>query len=130
MAEPFIFIGTHRVKPGKLDDFKEYFATLCANTVEPNEPRLLSFQAYGDDSDEVTVVQVHPDSDSMLTHMSVIAEHLESAVTEYLEPESSYQIYGVPRGGVVAMVEQMSADGQGTLTLKQPFTGFQRLPDT
>lgn len=130
MAEPFIFIGTHRVKPGKLDDFKDYFAKFCASTVEPNEPRLLSFQGYGDDSDEVTVVQVHPDSDSMLTHLSVIGEHVETAMTDYLEPESSYQIYGVPRGGLVAMVEKMSADRQLALTIKQPFTGFQRLPDT
>ena len=130
MAEPFIFIGTHRVKPGRLEDFKEYLAKFCANTVEPNEPRLLSFQGYGDDSDEVTVVQVHPDSDSMLTHLSVIGAHLETAMTEYLEPESSYQIYGVPRGAVVALVEQMSADRHVALTIKQPFTGFQRLPDT
>jgi hypothetical protein len=130
MAEPFVFIGTHRVKPGRLDDFKEYFAKFCANTVEPNEPRLLSFQGYGDDSDEVTVVQVHPDSDSMLTHLSLIGEHVETAFDDYLEPESSYQIYGVPRGGIVAMVEQLSADRHVALTIRQPFTGFQRLPDT
>ena len=129
MAEPFIFIGTHRVKAGKLDDFKDYFAKFCANIVEPNEPRLLSFQGYSDDSDEITVVQVHPDSDSMLTHLSLIREHLESAFTDYLEPESSYQIYGAPRGGIVAMVQQMSADRHVALTMKQPFVGFQRLPD-
>jgi hypothetical protein len=130
MAEPFIFIGTHRVKPGRLEDFKDYFAKFCSNTVEPNEPRLLSFQGYGDDSDQITVVQVHPDSDSMLTHLSLIGEHVEAAFREYLEPESSYQIYGVPRGGIVAMVEQLSADRHVALTVKEPFTGFQHLPDT
>ncbi len=129
MAEPFIFIGTHRVKPGKLQDFKDYFATFSADTVEPNEPRLLSFQGYSDDSELITVVQVHPDSDSMLTHLSMIGEHVEAAFTAFLEPESSYQIYGVPRGGIVAMVEKLSADRHVALTVKQPFTGFQRLPD-
>ena len=129
MAEPFIFIGTHRVKPGMLEDFKDYFATFSSNTVEPNEPRLLSFQGYSDDSDQITVVQVHPDSESMLTHLSLIGDQVEAAFTKYLEPESSYQIYGVPRGGVMAMMEQMSADRHVVLTVKQPFTGFQRLPD-
>ena len=129
MAEPFIFIGTHRVKPGRLEDFKDYFTKFSANTVEPNEPRLLSFQGYSDDSDQITVVQVHPDSESMLTHLSLIGEHVEAALTEYLEPESSYQIYGVPRGGVVTMVEQLSADRHVALTVKEPFTGFQHLPD-
>ena len=48
MAAPFIFIGTHQVKPGKLEEFKAWFANYIDTTVEPNEPRLLSFEAYAD----------------------------------------------------------------------------------
>ena len=77
MAAPFIFIGTHKVKPGKLEEFQAWFADYCDTTVEPNEPRLLSFQAYADpDANEVTVVQVHPDAESMVHHMSVVGEHV------------------------------------------------------
>lgn len=129
MSEPFIFIGTHRIKPGKLEEFKAYFAKFCADTVAPNEPRLLSFQGYSDDSDRVTVVQVHPDASSMVTHMSVIAQHLDVAYADYLEPESSYQVYGTPSSDVLAMMEQQDAGRHVAITVQRPFTGFQRLPE-
>ena len=48
MDAPFIFIGTHKVKPGKLEEFKAWFADYCDTTVEPNEPRLLAFNAYAE----------------------------------------------------------------------------------
>ena len=97
MAAPFIFIGTHKVKPGKLEEFQAWFADYCDTTVEPHEPRLLSFQAYADpDANEVTVVQVHPDAESMVHHMSVIGEHVGRAYADFLERKSRWQIYGTP----------------------------------
>lgn len=129
MSEPFIFIGTHRVKPGKLEEYKAFFAEFCRDTVAPNEPRLLSFQGYADDSDLITVVQVHPDVASMLTHASLIGQQVHKAYTDYLEPESSYQIYGTPNDEVLAMVEQLSGGRHVAITVQQPFTGFQRLPE-
>jgi len=46
MNTPFIFIGTHRIKAGKRDDFLRYFSDFCNNVVEPQEPRLHSFYGY------------------------------------------------------------------------------------
>ena len=86
MAEPFIFIGTHRVKPGRLEDFKDYFAKFCSNTVEPNEPRLLSFQGYGDDSDQITVA----------VPAASVATNGEAAAFGPFETTSASQ--GYPRG--------------------------------
>ena len=66
MTAPFIFIGTHKIKPGKREAFKQYFAQFSSDVVEPAEPRLHSFYGYtAPDSDYVTIVQVHPDADSM-----------------------------------------------------------------
>lgn len=130
MAEPFIFIGTHRVREGKLEEFQKWFADFITDTVEPKEPRLLSFQAYVDPAaNEVTVVQVHPDAESMMFHMSLIGEHVGAAYGEYLEHESSWQIYGIPRAGVVEMVQQLSGDATKSFTVQEPFAGFARLPD-
>jgi hypothetical protein len=42
----------------------------------------------------VTVVQVHPDAESMATHMRLIMQHISEAYADYLEPESTMQIYG------------------------------------
>jgi quinol monooxygenase YgiN len=127
MAAPFIFIGTHKVKPGKLEEFEAWFADYCDTTVEPNEPRLLSFNAYADpNANEVTVVQVHPDAESMVHHMSVISEHVARAYVDFLEPASRWQIYGTPRAGVLELIQQMGGSAE-PLTSQEPFAGFTRL---
>lgn len=130
MDAPFIFIGTHKVKRGKLEEFKAWFADYCDTTIEPNEPRLLSFNAYADpDMNEVTVVQVHPDAESMVHHMSVITDHVVRAYSDFLERESRWQIYGTPRAGVLELVQQV-AGSERTPTSQEPFAGFTRLGDT
>jgi hypothetical protein len=35
MTAPFIFIGTHKIKPGKREEFKKYFAQFSSDVVEP-----------------------------------------------------------------------------------------------
>ena len=127
MAAPFIFIGTHKIKPGKLEEFKAWFATYIDSTVEPNEPRLLSFEAYADPkTNVVTVVQVHPDAESMVHHMEVITDHVSTAYANFLERESQYQIYGTPRAGVLELIQQMDGSDEAP-TSQEPFAGFTRL---
>jgi hypothetical protein len=127
MAAPFIFIGTHKVKPGKLEEFKAWFTNYIDTTVEPSEPRLLSFEAYADPkANTVTVVQVHPDAESMVHHMEVITEHIATAYGEFLERDSNWQIYGTPRAGVLELIRQAAGDEE-TPTSQEPFAGFTRL---
>ena len=127
MAAPFIFIGTYKVKPGKLEEFKAWFANYIDTTVEPNEPRLLSFEAYEDPkANVVTVVQVHPDAESMVHHMEVITDHVSTAYANFLERESQYQIYGTPRAGVLELIQQMDGSDEAP-TSQEPFAGFTRL---
>jgi len=131
MTTPFIFIGTHTVKPGKREAFQAYFARFCTEIVEPQEPRLHSFYGYtAPDSDVVTVVQVHPDADSMATHMKVGMEHFAEAYAEYLEPESTLQIYGTLTDALIQAISvaaQTEAD-EDRVTIREPFAGFDRLP--
>jgi quinol monooxygenase YgiN len=127
MTAPFIFIGTHKVKPGKLEEFKAWFADYIDRTVEPNEPRLLVFEAYADPvANVVTVVQVHPDAESMVHHMEVITEHVATAYVDFLERDSQWQIYGTPRAGVLEQIQQMGGD-EDVPTSQEPFAGFTRL---
>lgn len=66
MSGPFIFIGTHRVKEGKLEEFRADAIALAA-LVEEREPQLLGFNFYfNEDETEATIVQVHPDADPVL----------------------------------------------------------------
>jgi len=131
VTTPFIFIGTHKIKPGKRQAFKAYFTTFCSEIVEPQEPRLHSFYGYtAPDSDVVTIVQVHPDADSMATHMKVGVEHFAQAYAEYLEPESTLQIYGtLTRDLIQAISGAAQTEGdENSVTIREPFAGFDRLP--
>jgi hypothetical protein len=48
--------------------------------VETNEPRMIAFHAYLDqDGKRLSIVQVHPDADSMLFHMQVARDHISEA---------------------------------------------------
>ncbi len=125
MSAPFIFIGTYTVKPGQFEAYKEFFVDVCDTVIEPNEPRLLSFHGYADpDSNQVTVVQIHPDAESMVTHMSVAARHITTAYADYLERTSRFQIYGTPRAGVLEKIQALSGDD--TNRSHEPFAGFTR----
>jgi hypothetical protein len=131
MTAPFIFIGTHKIKPGKREAFKTYFATFSSDVVEPAEPRLHSFYGYAaPDSDYVTVVQVHPDAESMATHMKVGMEHFADAYAEYLEAASTMQIYGnLTEDLMRAISAAAQTDGDSSsVTIREPFAGFDRLP--
>jgi hypothetical protein len=96
MSEPFIFIGSYQVKPGHLEDARHRLRDVSA-LVEEREPRLRSFHFYLDQARErVICVQIHPDAESMATHMTVIANHLATA-WDWLELGSStQQVLGAP----------------------------------
>lgn len=84
MPAPFIHVSTYEIVEGRLDDAKKSLAE-HAEFVEANEPRLISFNFYLDtESNTVTIVQVHPDAASMDFHMQLVAEHIASALGDYL----------------------------------------------
>ncbi len=66
MAGPFIFIATNRLKPGKLDAERARVPGLV-EFIKTAEPRLFAFNEYSnEEGTEVAVVQVHPDTDSLV----------------------------------------------------------------
>jgi quinol monooxygenase YgiN len=125
VAEPLIFIGTYTIKEGKLEEFKQYCGELC-KLLEENEPRLIHFGLYFDeDGTEVSVVQVHPDADSMEFHMQVASEHFASAF-EFLDTTKSVQVYGTPSDALVGQIKQASEPGVSVI-VKSELAGFNRL---
>jgi hypothetical protein len=96
MNEPFIYIGSYRVKPEFLDVAAQRLREVTA-LVEEKEPQLRSFHFFLDeDRGRAICVQVHADAESMATHMSVIANHLTTA-WDWLDLDSSVQqVLGTP----------------------------------
>src|SRR5439155_11294525 len=100
MSQPFVYVGTIKIKKGKLEEFKKTWpehVALC----ETNEPRLIAFHAFlNEEGTEVAIVQVHADSESMKFHMQVISEHFEWS-TDWLEATVSDQVFGEPYKGMI-----------------------------
>jgi hypothetical protein len=125
MAGPFIFIGTHRIREGKLEEFKKEFAELVA-VVEGNEPRMIAFNGYvNEDETEMSIVQLHPDADSMLLHMQVAREHITRGSEELLDTKD-IQIYGTPNEAVMGMIQELSQAGVPLILKSSHLGGFTR----
>jgi len=94
MSAPFIYIGTYEVRQGRFDDARKSLAE-HAEFIEANEPHMISFNVYGDeDAGTISIVQVHTDSSSMDFHMKLVAEHINSALGDYLGSAVDTQILG------------------------------------
>ena len=71
MAGSLIYLGTHAITHGKLDVAKQASREMGA-FLEANHPRMLHFGIYiDDDAHQMTVIQVHPDEDSLVLHLSL-----------------------------------------------------------
>jgi len=128
MSQPFIFIGTHRLKEGKLEAAKQLAAGLT-QLVEPNEPRVIGFDVYcNEGGTEVSVVQIHPDADSMLFHMQLLREHISSASDDEspLDVTTNVQVYGTLGDDVLAMIRQFNPEGTPLIVKPRPLGGFVR----
>jgi hypothetical protein len=111
MAGPFIFIATNRLRLEKLEDERARVPGLV-EFIEANEPRLIAFNEYAsEDGTEVAVVQVHPDADSMTSHMELVAERAARAYAETVEATTSIQVFGAPSDGIVEMLRRQAGAG-------------------
>jgi hypothetical protein len=122
MTGPFIFVATNRLKEGKLESEKQRLSGLV-DFIQANEPRLIAVNQYGnDEGTEVAVAQVHPDADSMLFHMELIAERAASAYADTLEATTSIQVFGEPGAAVADMLRRQAGAGV-PLSVKPHFLG-------
>jgi hypothetical protein len=126
MTGPFIFIATNRLKQGKLDGEKKRLPALI-DFIQANEPRLIAFNEYAnEEGTEVAVVQVHPDADSMVFHMKLIAERAASAYADTIEATTNIQVFGTPGGTVADMLLRQAGAGVPLSTKPHFLGGFTR----
>jgi hypothetical protein len=73
MSDTIFVLDRSTVREGKLAELKRAMKGLAA-FVDENEPRPFSYNVYFDDGETVmTVLQVHPDADSMEQHVRIAA---------------------------------------------------------
>jgi hypothetical protein len=127
MAGPFIFIASNRLKPGKLGAERLRVPGLV-EFIEANEPRVIAFNEYAnEDATDVSVVQIHPDTDSFEFHMQVVRERAARAYEETLDATTGIQVFGTPTVAIMEMLR--SAAGTGVQYTVNPLHlgGFTRV---
>jgi len=126
MSEPIVSIDTSRIREGKLEDLKEAIVELVT-FVESNEDRPIVYDIFLDQSGTLmTVVQVHPDSESMEHHMKVAGPAFAGFAE--LVTLSTLDVYGEPSE---ALLEQLRRKVQllapATVVVHDLQAGFARL---
>jgi hypothetical protein len=126
MTGPFIFIATNRLKQGKLNSEKKRLPDLI-DFIQANEPRLIAFNEYAnEEGTEVAVVQVHPDADSMVFHMELIAERAASAYADTIDATTNIQVFGTPGATVTDMLRRQAGAGVPLRIKPHHLGGFTR----
>jgi len=124
MADPLIYVGTHAIKDGMLETAEDASRELV-EFVEANHPRMIHFEIYIDeDAREMTVVQVHPDDDSMLLHVQLAGDRIKAAY-EFLDATTNIEIYGTPGEQLVSLIDQMRMGSP--VRVNTAVAGFSRL---
>lgn len=126
MAEPILYIDTSDIRPGKLEAVRRLMTDLVA-FVEANEPQLLAYDFYIDETDTtLTCVAVHPDSASMEFHMDIGWEKFR-AFADHIH-QRSIDVYGEVSENVIARLRhKIDMLGRGTVTVHGLHAGFSRL---
>lgn len=124
MSGPLIYLGIHSIKPGKIELARTASRGL-SEFLEANHPRVAHFQIYLDEAaSTLTVLQVHPDEDSLRMHLQLAGEKIAAAY-EFLEGTTRIEIYGSPSD---AMVQQVTRQAMGApVEFRSAFAGFSRL---
>jgi hypothetical protein len=108
---PFIFIATNRLKPGRLDQERDRVPGLV-EFIEANEPRLIGFNEYVNEAgDEVSVVQIHADAESMEAHLAIVGERARDAYAQTLDATVRIQVFGEPTQAILDTLRQQASSG-------------------
>jgi hypothetical protein len=119
-----LYVGTHAITLGKLDVAKQASREM-GEFLEANHPRMLHFGIYiDDDAHQMTVIQIHPDEDSLVFHLKLARERIARAY-DFLDATTKIEIYGRPSDALVDQIRQM---GMGApIRFNVAAAGFSRL---
>jgi len=125
MPPPIVYVDTSAIREGKHQELEAAMKDLAA-FVEANMPRVTSYGFFLDENrTEMTVVAVHPDSESLEFHMDTGAEEFRkyAELIELLRIE----VYGAVSDGVLERLhEKARALGNGAVAVHELYAGFAR----
>jgi hypothetical protein len=125
VPRPILYIDTSTIREGKLEELEAAMKHLAA-FVEANVPQLISYGFFLDqDSTQMTVVAVHPDSASLEFHMDVGGDEFRQFAD--LIDLSRIEVYGVVSDAVLERLHRKARMlGGGTVAVHELHAGFAR----
>ncbi|NXY96373.1 hypothetical protein HYE82_18655 [Streptomyces sp. BR123] len=125
MAEPIHYVDRSDIREGRLAEVRDLMRELAA-FVEAHEPRLLAYGCYIDESGStMSVVAVHPDTESMEFHMEIGGPKFREFGP--LIRLRSIDVFGRPGPEAVRALRQKAEMlGGATVTLHALEAGFSR----
>jgi hypothetical protein len=125
VPRPIVYIDTSTIREGKLEELEAAMKHLAA-FVEANVPQLISYGFFLDqDSTQMTVVAVHPDSASLEFHMDVGADEFRQFAD--LIDLSRIEVYGLVSDGALERLHRKARMlGGGTVAVHELHAGFAR----
>lgn len=125
MAPPIVYVDRSSVREGRLAELEDAVGSLVRR-VERRPGRLLSYAIhFTTDRSTMTVVHVHPDSESLQALMEWIAPALPP-FRDLLELRS-IDVYGAPGDAVTALLEVKVALLGGSVTVHEAAAGVDRI---
>jgi len=125
MSEPIVYIDTSEIRDGALEELKRAMSELV-KFVEANEPRLIAYNVYIEESGtRMTVVHVHHDSASLEFHMKVAGPAFPK-FAQFVEL-LTIDIYGKLSDHLLEQVRQKARMlGNGAVLVHEFCVGFAR----
>jgi quinol monooxygenase YgiN len=129
VPQPLIIVDSSHIREGKLAEVKAGMKELVEFAVA-NEPRMIAYSVYFDENHtEVTVFQMHPDSESAKFHMQAAAP-LFSKFAELLKL-SRIDVYGRPSQDLLERLRRKAEMlGGGAPAIHELHAGFARVDVT
>jgi hypothetical protein len=123
--QPIVYIDTSAIHDGKLEELKVAMKGLAA-FVEANVPQLMSYGFFLDETQrQMTVVAVHPNSESLEFHMDVGSAEFRKFA--HLIDLSKIEVYGRVSEAVLKRLHQKARMlGRGTVAVYEFYAGFAR----
>jgi len=126
-SEPIVYIDHSDIREGSLDELKAGVQRLV-DFIDAREPQLITYGFYIDDETaEMTVVAVHPDSASLELHLDIGGA--EFGKLAHLLTLTAIECYGRPSERALGQLRRKAAalgDGGSVVSIGR-FAGFVRL---
>lgn len=128
MTDTIVYVDRSTINEGQAAIVKDKIQDLV-RFIDQREPQLVGYQFYFDeDAGRMTVIAVHPDSDSLELHMEV-GRSAFAGFADFIDMQA-IEVYGEPSPRVMELLEdkaEMLGDA-GRVEVHSPQGGFMRLP--